>query len=1222
MPTVKDVIRSINNLLDAYDKFCQVHSSSQQEPKTTNISYFNPDCYKLVSQFLESSEFFNQLQTLEDYAAQHPANPGPAPLYGSQGRVPTKGFSPQVSRDAYKTRVPHSSSIVQARASVDSVDGVDSDSRLYPTRTPLGTRTQAIAEVSNVSAVVTPRNLSPNVEQLAKSAATDATPLGKAPTPHTSKPTSPCALSDAEELDGGAAQGDHTTGARPQTLGVPKGTLLMDRLTYKAACQQIDDDDAYDLSQELLQMFTDTILPIFNFRNEQWESYFETEHGGMSLAGRTSPFIKHYQLDKIMVFFRAFSALLPALGGKRFTLDWWDAVFQRIFSLPNNCRTFETECRTVVLTLLKPTLSSYSQCDGSNEAEWAWFLGKTLVDLYLTTCNNDIGYSRYLGGATKRRADSLRSSLGEKSRLAINLEHILNHFGQSHPKPLYTFFYEALVYKPELRFAALAFLNQFTCRRQSNKHIMYETSLLDRILLLLETTTFLEEMDVCTNIIIFVIPYLGKSLIELLPRLLFIMGRRLAWPLEDTPILDNPDDLLHSYLFRPLSRGTITLFSFLYGPFPFNTTAFLRNAQVYMEGWVRSHASDEATKVRYDTTAFDTPGFHSQAEKLLRTHVYHPNFLSTTSQVIIRARPLSTELPDPESGQQTPEIRNDAPFVVSPYEQDITVVNQLYLPERLELDNYPHKLISKREPLKFVELCLDLQVETVRKEWEAYFESSTYQNESQVHLAPNSGIRTHPPVEPEKEPPPSAESAPNHQSHGITVPLLEIHPTSLPGRSDPSFYRWVDPSLTPSGTDQSPKPVPPVQVTSVHLPLDLGNDDTETKLFPDTTKSVDRPVFQKPARTLSLWSSTQDNDLDARISQLAHGIVQSYQYCIAKPLANTPPVEIDRTNASLSLRPTDKDSKELSPSTAAGYHVALYRLVSQLQLERFLSECRVAQLGRTHTERIARANAEVAEQFQAQKVRMLQERLEALKKSHPDSVDQEYDMQTFSIDRDKRQLDRGRVYREDLQKKEAEVAQLKETIQQLKKRESDYRAEVHESQTRNFQLQCQLQTNQGNLTSVKDYRDQVEKLTALLMVSKYGLDEKEQLEESHRRLESTMLLLRNQVDASERHVQELQAQLSEQTTARDNLQRQLEHLSQVHNQCTEQIDRLRTTLRAQVDHLQQELDLERGRMREVTQQNTELRLRLLNLDDSSLPTESTTNKAATAGIPADEQAAD
>ncbi|KAJ1966767.1 hypothetical protein IWQ62_002264 [Dispira parvispora] len=1216
MPTVKDVIRSITNLLDDYDKFCRTHNFSQQAPKATGISYSNPDAYKLVSQFLESPSFFNQLQTLEDYAIQHPANPGPAPLYSSQGRVPTQGFSPQASHDTFKSRVSHSSTTVQTQASVDSADGVDVDSRLYPSRTPLGTRTQAIAEVSNVSAVVTPRNLSPNVEQLAKSATKDATPPGKSPTPHTSKPTSPCASPDKEERDGGIIQGDHT-------MGVSKGTLLMDRLNYKAAYQQIDDDDAFDLSRELFQMFTDTILPIFNVRSEQWERYFEPRHAEKPLADHTFPFAKHYQLDKIMVFFRAFSVLLPALGGKRFMLDWWDAVFQRIFTLPNNCRTFETECRTVVLHLLKSIPPTYAQCEGSNEAEWAWFLGKTLVDLYLTTCNNDIGYSRYLGGATKRRVDSLagsdalRPSLGEKSRLAINLEYILNHFGQTQPKPLYTLCYEALIYKPELRFAALAFLNQFTCHRQSNKHIMYETSLLDRILQLLETTTFLEEMDACTNIIIFVIPYLGKSLIELLPRLLFIMGRRLAWPLDNTPDLNDPDDLLHSYLFRPLSRGTITLFSFLYGPFPFNTTAFLRNPQVYMEGWVRSQSLDDATKVLYDTTAFDTPGFHSQAEKLVRTHVYHPNFLSTTSQVIIRARPVLSESPDHESYQQTPGTRKGAPFVVSPYEQDIEAVNQMHLPERLELDHYPHKLIAKREPLKFIELCLDLQVETVRKEWEAYFESATYQNESEVHLAPNSSKQTRPTSEPEKETPPPEEFVQSHENHGITVPLLEIHPTSLPGRSDPSFYHWMDPSLAPPEADQPPKTDSPVQMTSIQLPPDSGNDDTESKLYPGATTSGNQPAVQKPARTLALWSSTLDSgDLDPHISKLADGIVQSYQYCITKPLADTPSNETDRTSASPLLRSTDNDTKELSSAAAAGYHVALYRLVNQLQLERFLSECRVAQLGRTHTERIARANAEVAEQFQAQKVRMLQERLEALKKSHPDTIDQEYDMQTFSIGRDKRQLDRGRMYREDLQKKEAEIAQLKETIQQLKKMESEYRAEVHESQTRNFQLQCQLETNQGSITSVKDYRDQVEKLTALLMVSKHGLDEKEQLEEKHHQLESTTLLLQNQVSAGERRVQELQAQLSEQITVRDNLQSQLEHVSQVHNQCAEQVNRLKTTLTAQVDHLQQELDMEQGRMRQVAQQNAELRLRLLSLDDSSLQTE------PTAEIPAGGQSND
>ncbi|KAJ1928450.1 hypothetical protein IWQ60_002062, partial [Tieghemiomyces parasiticus] len=452
MPSVKDVSRGIISLLATYDTECTKQLSTPADSNTTATAATaaSPEADKFVLRFLDSPEFYQHVEVLENYARQHPAIAGPVTF-------PTAALAPDAAHEApassHASGIEHP--VLRAKLLASTV-AEDSESPEYLSagdrpeaaacsmstsslRRSQNNHSQATAAISNVSAIATPRNLSPHTDQLgawgSTSGPTSPSKHVTTPAPATrERPASDHMESLAAALSS-TVHHHHPLTSQLSPHGSPLLTATTSRhlhsnsgiqlrtgrpsdpelnssasltnltkaagrtseLIYQDALRRTADDggDAYVLSTELLQMFKTTILPLLYNGSEQLDSRLATllRSGRAGEAASTPPAIatsvaspsratssssvtsippksgqvtsapvgvkemvvvNNSPLDKTVIFFRAFSHLLPAIGGQRFMLDWWENVFIPILALPNNQRILEIECRNIILKALQP----------------------------------------------------------------------------------------------------------------------------------------------------------------------------------------------------------------------------------------------------------------------------------------------------------------------------------------------------------------------------------------------------------------------------------------------------------------------------------------------------------------------------------------------------------------------------------------------------------------------------------------------------------------------------------------------------------------------------------------------------------------------------------------------------------------------------------------------------------------------------------------------------
>ncbi|KAJ1970886.1 hypothetical protein H4R34_005919, partial [Dimargaris verticillata] len=512
---------------------------------------------------------------------------------------------------------------------------------------------------------------------------------------------------------------------------------------------------------------------------------------------------------------------------------------------------------------------------------------------------------------------------------------------------LYTLLNQVMTTDTELEFAALKFLSVFTSQLPNNKYIIIETPLLETVVNLLETTTSFELMDVSTNVLLFVLPCLGQHLADWLPRFLYILGRRLAWLRSPSPSVQalGTSDVVQIHEYLPLSTSTTLLFSYLYGPFPLNTTQFLQAPAKYIRSWLTSRGVPETDTAQYPTKAFELSGFYRQAEQLLRTHVYHPSLLRTSGEQVIRVIQTTWDAADSADAATkglTP------PYVVPPFASDPTVVNQKRLPEYLELQNFVSRDPLWQDPAKFIDFCVDLQVECVQRTWHAYNQQSPEKARPAQQSVSEPGVV-----------PPRMRDA----TSGVTVPLFTLNSPDILSNDQP--FAQLDQVYLPPQLTATPG--------AVEQPAPQGAGDSNCT---DSSQQY----------TTGLISPDVIQNIHARPAQLAHNIVYSYAYAVAESDAR-----VQSIPSRSSPQPPAANAAPVSFAEQGG-QAALYRLANQLELERHIAAYRFDQIGQWKAERIQRAEAEVLNPFLNERARYYQRRFTELRAHHTDSIDQEHGM--------------------------------------------------------------------------------------------------------------------------------------------------------------------------------------------------------------------------------------
>ncbi|KAJ1969590.1 hypothetical protein H4R35_006097 [Dimargaris xerosporica] len=1179
MPTVKDVSRCILQLLTSFDKVSQQATSrpgSGLGLSTSGDVAIDPDAQKQVAQFLDSPEFYALAETLDAYASQHPALPGPSGLTQPPSSRPTDTTEGSLFRPKLLTNLTSQQTLPAGDAGTkDPADAIATHSR------GLGPRGHPTASVTPVNAVVTPRNLSPVAEeniptaaaQLDSFRAAGGSPFaagdGRAHSPTQLPAITPTTTSSSSN------QAAAATTAKPP---------FYPNLALKEPVRShSDNDDTSRLSNELLHILKQHVLPLLSRQGERWENVLSTELDREQSKPRAPlPNLRHSRYDKIVVFFRAFHRLLPSIGCRQFLADWWQNVFMPMLALPNNQRVIEIELRHIVLDLLDSVPVGFTlalphhtpAAFGTPDAEWAWVFAHKVVHQYLKTCNEELGYSEFIQAQEKGSGELNGLVPGEKSRTVVNYERILEPFGHARPKALYTLLNQVMVADTELEFAALKFLSVFTSQLPNNKYIITETPLLETVVGLLETTTSFELMDVGTNVLLFVLPCLGQHLADWLPRFLYILGRRLAWLRSPSPSVQalGASDVVQIHEYLPLSTSTILLFSYLYGPFPFNTTQFLQAPAKYIRSWLTSRDASETDTARYPTKPFELSGFYRQAEQLLRTHVYHPNLLRTSGEQVIRVIQTTLDAAD-STGTATEDLT--PPFVVPPFSNDPTVVNQKRLPEYLELQNFATRDPLWQDPAKFIDFCVDLQVECVRRTWHAYNQQSAEKFRAAQQCDSESGAV-----------PPRTRDA----TSGATVPLFTLNsPNTLPNNQ------------------------PLAHMDQVYLPPQIiATPDAAEQPVPQGAGGFNGPDSSQQYTT-GLLSRDAIQHINARPAQLAHNIVYSYAYAVA---------DSDSGTQSIPLRSTQRSPAANAPAsfTEQGGQAALYRLANQLELERHIAAYRLDQIGQWKAERIQRAEAEVLNPFLNERARYYQRRFTELRAHHTDSIDQEHGITTSRIGQDRHELERSHRYRDQLRDAEAMVIQLREQMTQLEQALTASQDRVRQLESTNFRLNSWFEKSKATTLSAKDYHGQIEKLTALLMVSKSRLDHNDALETQYQELQGTCNLLQTQIDASQRELTQLQQQLADKNMLVDQLRQQIGQLDTT-RLATEPtpdylslppndndyddggkiaggrhtMDSTTDTYHKRMARLERELEQSHQQMAQVVDENAQLRTQMLNL---------------------------
>lgn len=202
----------------------------------------------------------------------------------------------------------------------------------------------------------------------------------------------------------------------------------------------------------------------------------------------------------------------------------------------------------------------------------------------------------------------------------------------------------------EYRLQVLGLLCSFVRLQGPHLYQILQTELLDHLLQCLENDTSTTVISLALTVLIMFMPHLCNSLASYLPRLFVVYTRVLCWDkfgvvrLEEMKFSGNKDNYSRASTPLPLAGGescssswqkldssfeTATsttpdvsdYFTFLYGLYPLNLMAFIREPYKFLE---RANHKD------IDHLDIDEETIRQRTETYRQRHTLHPNFLNLT----------------------------------------------------------------------------------------------------------------------------------------------------------------------------------------------------------------------------------------------------------------------------------------------------------------------------------------------------------------------------------------------------------------------------------------------------------------------------------------------------------------------------------------------------------------------------------------------------------------
>ncbi|RPB04259.1 hypothetical protein L873DRAFT_1786498 [Choiromyces venosus 120613-1] len=341
--------------------------------------------------------------------------------------------------------------------------------------------------------------------------------------------------------------------------------------------------------------------------------------------------------EKHATFLACFRALRPGLIGVERLLKWWDILVRPTLDSMGQAKVVVADARAIVLSVL-----AYDDEDdptGEKAKASAVFTDK-LFEVFLEK--------------TKLISSDRGAGFKEEQRqrfVSANVEAVLLAFGKRKPK-VFLEKIDSYVVQKEYRLQVLGLLCSFVRLQGPHLYQILQTELLDHLLQCLENDTSTTVISLALTVLIMFMPHLCNSLASYLPRLFVVYTRVLCWDkfgivrLEETKFAGHKENYSMANTPLPLAKNegynsswqkldssfeTATsttpdvsdYFTFLYGLYPLNLMAFIREPYKFLE---RARHKD------INHLDIDEETVRQRTETYRQRHTLHPNFLNLTAE--------------------------------------------------------------------------------------------------------------------------------------------------------------------------------------------------------------------------------------------------------------------------------------------------------------------------------------------------------------------------------------------------------------------------------------------------------------------------------------------------------------------------------------------------------------------------------------------------------------
>ncbi|KAJ6259281.1 Hamartin [Drechslerella dactyloides] len=332
--------------------------------------------------------------------------------------------------------------------------------------------------------------------------------------------------------------------------------------------------------------------------------------------------------DRQLTYIAILNELKPALRGRERLMVWWECLLQPTMQNLESTKSSVVDARQLVLKMLV-----YDEDDDIHGDL------KDVSDLF-----TDLLFEKYIAMSKTQSADPKEDaeSSDESRFMCSNLEDILLSFGKRRAKA-FLLAADSYIVNKETRLQILGLLCSLVKMQGPHLYQILETPVLDHLLLCLQMDTSTTVVSLSLTTLLMFMPHIPNALATYLPRLFAIYARLLCWDNYGVPVERHDSFLEDSTAKSSLSFGVedwqkcessfpiasssapdvSELFTFLYGMYPVNLMAFLKEPYKFL---------DREDVRGFEDIELDDHLIRQRTEPHRQRHLLHGNFFTLTEE--------------------------------------------------------------------------------------------------------------------------------------------------------------------------------------------------------------------------------------------------------------------------------------------------------------------------------------------------------------------------------------------------------------------------------------------------------------------------------------------------------------------------------------------------------------------------------------------------------------